>query len=376
MKTILKYIAVVSMLFCGTTANADIKDGKFGPGQMFDVQYNWNGTTLNASSFTYIYSKDGQLSSTDYSNITSNNQYISFFDSTTNPGEYGLAVYNNDGSVSRVLHDRGTITALGAEAIFYLGSGFYGTVIPTQQGYAIGASASFTAMDTSVDSNDLAAYNGGSTTPLAAGETASSAPPAPTPVYLSSITTVQQAQRTAAFAVTTGNNIELAIIGNSNDVDIDQISDGNYLMMQITGDSNIADITQSGTNLDRNFADIDVNGSTNSLTFVQSGNSNKTSFLDIDGSFGTFDITQTGSGEHYLNFSSLGNNADVTILQEGLGNHSATIGLTNSGGDWDFTLTQSGDVDQLYSLEHNLSDNTVVTGDCYSGTCTMVINQQ
>ncbi len=199
---------------------------------------------------------------------------------------------------------------------------------------------------------------------------------APTPVFRSAITSVQQAQVDAAYAITTGNNIDLTVIGNSNDVDIDQLSNGNYLLMYIQGNSNVTDITQSGTNLDRNFADINIVGSTNTLTFTQQGNSEKQAFLDIDGSFGTYTITQQGSGEHYLDLTGVGNDATVTVLQEGLGNHAATVELTNSGGNWNFSLTQSGDTDQLYSLPHDLSDNTVVSGTCTSGTCNMTINQQ
>ena len=207
-------------------------------------------------------------------------------------------------------------------------------------------------------------------------DTSTQGPSTPTPVYLSSITTAQTTQKTAAYAVTTGNNIDLTITGNSNDVDIEQVSDGNYLLMVITGNSNTTDVTQSGTNADRNFADININGNTNVLTFTQQGASEKVAFLDIDGSFGTYTITQDGTGTHYLDLTSVGNDAIVEILQEGTGNHSATIELTNGGGNWDFTLTQSGSTNQLYSLPHNLSDNSVVSGTCNSGTCVVNIIQQ
>lgn len=376
MKKIIYAIATFFVLAYATIANAAITDGKFGTGQMFDVQYYWVGNDLYASSFTRVFSSTGQLSVQDYTDMGTNNRYFAFFDSTVAAGEYGLAIYNSDGTVNRVLHDRGTITALGNDAIFYLGSGFYGTVIPTTQGYAFGDSATFTAMNTSPTAADVNNYTFATTTPLAAGQSASAPPPAPTPVYLSSITAAQTTQKTSAYAVTTGNNVELTILGNNNDVDITQLSDGNYLEMDVTGNSNVTDLTQSGTNLTRNFADIDIDGSTNTLTMLQDGASEKVLFLDIDGSFGTYNVTQQGTGTHYLNLSSLGDDADVTVLQEGQGNHSATVSLVNSGGNWVFNLTQSGDVNQLFSLPHNLSDNTVVSGDCYSGTCTMTINQQ
>jgi hypothetical protein len=198
----------------------------------------------------------------------------------------------------------------------------------------------------------------------------------PTPVYLSSITSAQTTQKTAAYATTTGNNIDLTITGNSNAVDIQQISDGNYLLMVITGNTNTVDVIQSGTNITRNFADININGSTNTMTFTQQDASEKVAFVDIDGSFGDFTILQQGTGTHYLDLTSVGNDAIVDITQEGTGNHSATVELTNGGGNWDFTLVQSGSTNQLYSLPHNLSDNSVVSGTCNSGTCVVNIVQQ
>lgn len=372
MNKIIKTLAVMVALCWATVAQAGILDGKFGTGQMFDVQYYWSGNDLVASSFTRVFSSTGQLSVQDYTDMTANNRYFAFFNSTTHPGEYGLAIYNSDGTVNRTLHTRGSITAIGTDAIFYLGSGFYGTVIPTTQGYAFGDSATFTAMNQSPTASDISNYNAG-TTPLAAGQSANNNP---TPVYLSSITAPQTTQKTSAYAITTGNNVDLTITGNSNDVDIEQVSNGNYLLMVITGNTNTTDVTQSGTNADRNFADININGSTNALTFVQQGASEKVAFLDIDGSFGTYDITQDGTGTHYLDLTSVGNDAIVEILQEGTGNHSATVELTNGGGNWDFTLTQSGSTNQLYSLPHNLSDNSVVSGVCNSGTCVVNIVQQ
>lgn len=208
--------------------------------------------------------------------------------------------------------------------------------------------------------------NGGVANPSISGETARS-----------SITNVQQAQVAAAFAITNGNNIDLTIIGNTNDVDITQLSNGNYLLMYLEGNNNITDITQSGTNADRNFADINIVGDTNSLTMIQQGASDKTAFLDIDGSAGTYTITQQGTGTHFLDLTNVGDNATISILQEGAGNHNAIIDLEATGtGQWNFDLTQSGDVNQLYSMPNELSDNAVVGGVCTQGTCNMTINQQ
>jgi hypothetical protein len=175
----IKRIVLLLLVLC-TNAFAAITDGKFGINQIFDVQYWWNGTTLNASNFIAPYNKNFQTVT------VTTGQYFQFFPSTTNPGKYGLKLMNSNGTQHSIVHDHGDITALGNGAIFYIGSGFFGNVITTAQGYNYGASATFTNMDTSVTSSDLNNYTYASTTPLTAGQTAAPAgppPPAPTAIY-------------------------------------------------------------------------------------------------------------------------------------------------------------------------------------------------
>ena len=186
----LRKLSSFLLLFLALTGNAHaaITDGKFGINQIFDVQYSWaqaeTPTTpdyncysvntcevLNTSNFIAPYDKNSQTVT------ASSGQYFQFFPSTTNPGKYGLALYNSDGTLAKVVHDYGDITALGDGAIFYIGSGFFGNVISTAEGYSYGDSASFTNMDTSVDSNDVNNYIWASTTPLADGQTAQPAAP-------------------------------------------------------------------------------------------------------------------------------------------------------------------------------------------------------
>ncbi len=165
-------IVAAFMLLVSRCAHAGITDGKFGVNQIFDVQYYWSGSDLHASNFIAPYDKNFQTVT-----VTSG-QYFQFFASTTNPGKYGLGLYNSNGTLAKVVHDYGDITALGNGAIFYIGSGFFGNVISTAQGYSYGSSATFTNMDTTVSSTDLSSYTWASTTPLASGQTASA--PAPT----------------------------------------------------------------------------------------------------------------------------------------------------------------------------------------------------
>ena len=182
---------LLALMFLCSNAFAAITDGKFGINQIFDVQYYWSGNTLNASNFIAPYNKNFQTVT------VSAGQYFQFFASTTNPGTYGLKLMNSNGTQHSIVHDTGDITALGNGAIFYIGSGFFGNVITTAQGYNYGASASFTNMDTSVTSSDLNNYTYASSTPLSAGQTAQPAAPTidwktvktnSTPVVISAIT--------------------------------------------------------------------------------------------------------------------------------------------------------------------------------------------
>jgi hypothetical protein len=168
----IRKIFLMMLLLC-TNAFGAITDGKFGINQIFDVQYSWSGTTLYASNFIAPYNKNFQTVT------VSAGQYFQFFNSTTNPGTYGLKLMNSNGTQHSIVHDTGDITALGSGAIFYIGSGFFGNVITTQQGYNYGASATFTNMDTSVTSSDLNNYTFASSTPLSAGQTAQPATPTP-----------------------------------------------------------------------------------------------------------------------------------------------------------------------------------------------------
>lgn len=159
------------LLFSHLSVSANITDGKFGVNQIFDVQYYWSGNTLNASSFIAPYDMNWNHPT------LSTGQYFAFFPSTTNPGSYGLGIYNANGTRASIVHNYGTVQALGPNAIFYIGSGFFGNVITTTQGYSYGSSGQFTNMDTSVTSTDITNYNWASVTPLAAGQTAQPSAP-------------------------------------------------------------------------------------------------------------------------------------------------------------------------------------------------------
>lgn len=208
-KRILGFIALALNM---TLAHAGITDGKFSTAQIWDVQYSWSGTTLNASGFNNLFASinyatqttsAARLTDAQIADAGSNGRYFAFFNSTTNPGTYGLGLYESDGTLYKIINNTGTFTALGNGAIFYLGNGAWGTVITVEGGYSKGGSASFTNMDKTVTADDLTNYTYTNTTPLAAGQTAGGG--APTVVGTAPGTPiVTTSSSTGAATVTTG----------------------------------------------------------------------------------------------------------------------------------------------------------------------------
>ena len=175
------YVLLAIVLTFSKVSNAAITDLKLSTAQIFDVQWNISGGTLNASGFNYIYASvnyDTQTTSAarwtaaQTADAGANGRYIGFFNSTTNTGTYGMAVFNVDGSVYKIINNTGSFRALADGAIFYNGNGMWGTLITTGQGYNYGQSGSWTVTQDYPSNTQLEAYVPPSSTPLAAGETA------------------------------------------------------------------------------------------------------------------------------------------------------------------------------------------------------------
>ena len=175
------------MMLC-SNAFAAITDLKLSTAQIFDVQWYMSGGTLYASGFNYIYASVNYSTQTtsaarwtaaQTSDANSNGRYIGFFNSTTNPGTYGMAVFNSDGTKYKIINNTGTFVALANGAIFYNGNGMWGTLITTGQGYTNGQSGNWSVTQSNPTNSQLQAYTPPSSTPLAAGQTAAPAGPPP-----------------------------------------------------------------------------------------------------------------------------------------------------------------------------------------------------
>jgi hypothetical protein len=374
------------ILFSHVSVSAGVTDLRLSTAQIFDVQWNISGGKLNTSGFNYIYSSINYATQTtsaarwtaaQTTDAGSNGRYISFFHSTTNPGTYGMAVYNSDGSIYKLINNTGSFRTLADGAIFYNGNGMWGTLITTKQGFNYGQSASFTITQEYPTNQQLEAYVPDSTTPLAAGETATpSSPPPPTPVYSSGITASQQTRKTNNLNLNTlGNNAQVNILGNDNIVNIQQIGGRHFVAVDIHGNINNIDVLQTSTVNARHYMEARVVGSNNDL-ILQQRDSSKTQFVEVTGTNNTVTTNQRGTGAHYLDVKVTGDDHTAGILQDGAGNHKATVHLDGSQ-PWNFNLNQNSSTSQTYSLPHSMSDGSAVSGTCSAiGGCNLTVNQQ
>lgn len=410
-------------LFVYSFANASITDLKLSTAQTFDVQWYTSGGKLYASGFNYIYASinyatqtasAARLTSSQYADINSvAGRYIGFFNSTTNPGTYGMAVFNPDGTKYKILNNTGTFVALADGAIFYNGNGMWGTLITTGAGYTMGSSGNWTITQSYPTNTQLQSYTPPSSTPLSAGQTAQT-----TPTYTSIITSAQSTRYDAAVArrnAITSNSIYVEQVGNNNSIQIDQkgpynkVAGINLTSIPIQGDWNNIKINQGdSTSTGKNLTEMTVYGSYNSLTInqgrdnlgfstgtdkgghiqsiyisgdsntvttrqqntavgyghyletnitgnynnqniVQTGNAIKKTFVSTTGNLNTLSALQDGLGDHYMDVTMNGNSNDAIINQTGNTKNAATIILNNSGSPASITLNQAGG--QTYNIE-------------------------
>lgn len=377
------------ILFSHVSVSAGVTDLRLSTAQIFDVQWNISGGKLNTSGFNYIFSSINYATQTasparwtlaQTQDASANGRYISFFNSTTNPGTYGMAVFNSDGSTYKIINNTGSFRTLADGAIFYNGNGMWGTLITTKQGYSLGQSAQFNLTQEYPTNAQLEAYTPPSSTPLAAGQTAQPSapppPPPPTPVYSSGITTQQQTKKTANLNENTlGHNAHVDILGDDNIVNIQQIGGRHFVAVDVQGNVNNIDILQTSAVNARHYMEARVVGSNNDL-ILQQRDTSKTQFVEVTGTNNTVTTNQKGAGSHYLDVKVTGNNHTAGVVQDGAGNHRATVHLDGTQ-PWNFQLNQNGNTSQTYSLPHTMSDGTGVNGTCSAiGGCNLTVNQQ
>lgn len=421
-----RLFAALLLLIC-FPVKADITAEHFSFSQVFDVQWYISGGTLYASSFNYLYASqpsNARLTSDQTAAYANAGDYLAFFHSTTNAGTYGLAVYDPNGNLVRVLDNTGTFTALANGAIFYNGAGMWGTLFTTLQGYAIGGSGSWTVTVNNPSNSYMQSYNPTNTQPLGAGQTYSAGP-----TYTSDITAAEQNRFNAAEArlnsvsgnsiyihqymggsdniqvTQVGRNEKIAgigqqnadVIGSNNNITIRQgdpvaLSGNNLIEMSVNGGNNTIALNQgydtngnyTGTDSAyhyqsvevvgsynnitteqmgyKQYGEVNITGNTNTQTMVQTG-SNQQLFSLINGNSNTINTMQTGAAGNFLDITLSGDGNSAIVNQSGTTQNKATISITNAGGPGSVNLTQTGG--QVYSI----STTCVTAGGC--GTVTV-----
>ena len=372
------------LFFVCSLAQAAITDLKLSTAQIFDVQWYISAGKLNASGFNYIYSSINYATQTasaarwtaaQTADAGSNSRYIGFFASTTNPGTYGMAVFNSDGTRYKIINNTGSFRALADGAIFYNGNGMWGTLITTGAGYNLGSSGQFTLTQEYPTNTQLQAYTPPSSTPLAAGQTAAPAAPAlccggSSAAFSANTSNVA---KVIAFVnrTTADTKVSVEQIGSSNTILVNQEGTvNNYAKYYSTGSNNNISIRQQANNAGQtNYVDLTVTGNSNTVDITQQ-TTNETNtfgkgvFASIADNNNTLTITQKNGGAHYADVALSGGNKNVDITQQGNGNHMAKVGLT--GMPTDLSLTQSGNTQQSYSINFNCA----ISGGCPNITVT------
>ena len=358
----MRRLLLILLLVCNS-AVASITDLKLSTAQIFDVQWYTSGGKLYASGFNYIYASinyatqtasAARLTAAQYNDINSvSGRYIGFFASTTNPGTYGMAVFNADGTKYKILNNTGSFVALADGAIFYNGNNSWGTLVTTGAGYTMGSSGNWTITTSYPTTTQLQAYTPPSSTPLSAGQTA-----APALCCGGSSSSFNAGQtninklNTFVNRTTADSKVYVEQIGNSNTITIQQSgTKNNYAGYSSNGSFNNVTITQSGnSSTQANYVDLTLNGNSNTVSITQqSTGGGKGVFATVQDNNNNVSVLQKDGGSDYLNLNLSGGSKTVSVTQQGSANHMADINLSGAGAR-SLNLTQQGVTQQFYSI--------------------------
>jgi len=389
MKRLVQFLFFLTVCISAHGQANGLADLKFGRAQIADSQWNVQACTQTAT--CQIYSKNpgtvykipwttGQLTWVA-------GDYVAFIATGNGTNPWNAVQYTSNGTQKAVM-GTGHIINMGNDYFFFVGNdNNTGQLFSMTQGFANTSGVSWTGtLNPTVAQTNTYASNG-STTPLAAGQTA--APPAPTgPTIEGGTITQTNAPTSQTFTSggsssagptpsqttrhnawnngtqSTDNYLYIEQVGGDyNTVNVTQSGTKNTMELGINGNSNTINATQTG----QNYLNTLVQGSTNAVTSLQtnasgthyqetkimSGNSNTINvtqkdngnslmFNTITGSNNSISAVQEGAGNHYLENKLTGNGNSVLANQSGATGNKANIDLTNAGGPASVDLQQSG----------------------------------
>lgn len=339
----------------GTPTFIQLKFGRF---QVADTQWNVNAC-LNTTT-CQIYSKQPgvmyKIPWTQGQWQWQPGQYVQFSISGDPSFPYVAKVYNSDGTEAGVI-GTGKIVNMGPDYFFFIGDdNNTGQLFSLTSGMSDTSGVSWTGTLNPTQEQVDAYAAGGSTSPLAAGETAgapglccggSAAP------FNANAGFVGRLDQWNNNNITGDNAVNITQIGNYNAATVQQSGNRNYVELSVAGHNNTSTVTQSTTGpTQSNYIEATVLGNSNSTQLEQiSTGQVKGIYATVTDDNNSVVVQQKDSGGHYAEINLSGGNKTVDLLQQGGGNHMARITL--SGGATSITTTQSGGTQQHYSIDHN-----------------------
>jgi hypothetical protein len=378
MKRFLIFSFLITCCLSAYSQAAGLADLKFGRAQIADSQWNVQACTQTAT--CQIYSKNpgtvykipwttGQLT-------WATGDYVAFTATGNGTNPWNAVQYTSGGTQKAVM-GTGHIINMGTDYFFFVGNdNDTGQLFSMTQGFANTSGVTWTGtLNPTVAQTNAYATNG-STTPLAAGQTAAPAGPPPPPAlccggssasFNASATNVAKVQ-TFVNRTTADSRVNIEQLGTQNEVVVDQSgTKHNYADYYGNGLSNDIDIKQQGNGSTQvNYTDLRVVGNFNTVKIEQtSTGGGKGAFVNVQDNNNSLILKQQGSGSHYAEVNLSGGNKTVDVLQEGTAGHMASVTLTGPQ-PASLNLIQSGATQQYYSI----TNNCVTAGGCAPITVT------
>ena len=354
-----------------------LADLKFGQYQIADSQ--WNVSACMYTATCQIYSKNPgtayKIPWTSGQLAWAAGDYVAFVETGNNTNPFNAIQYTSAGTQKAVM-GTGHIINMGTDYFFFVGNdNNTGQLFSMTQGFANTSGVSWTGtLNPTVAQVNNYATNG-STTPLAAGQTATPAAPAAPSLccggsaaqFNASATNVTKVQ-TFVNRTTSDSRVTIEQLGTQNEVVIDQSgTKQNYVNYYGNGLSNDVDIKQTGNSTTQvNYTDLRVVGNFNTVKIEQtSTGGGKGAFVNVQDNNNSLTLKQQDSGSHYADVNLSGGNKTVDILQQGSAGHMASVTLTGPQPS-SLNLIQAGSTQQYYSI----TNNCATAGGCAPITVT------
>jgi hypothetical protein len=377
----LPYIVLILILsISGKSYATGFTDLKFGRYQIADSQ--WNVSACTQTNTCQIYSKNP---GTAYKIPWTSGQiqwapgdYIAFLNnSQKDAANPWLAVQYASNGVVKTNMGTGHIVNMGSDYFFFVGNdNNTGQLFSMTQGFSNTNGVTWTGTrNPSIQQTDAYA-SGGSTSPLAAGQTASPPPssapagpsypsyvtigsgPAPTVTFdnNSNITSQQQTNRdTWASLIMSSRNVIYIdqVSGHGNTVAMNQDGNQNLTRARIDGSGSSITVNQGTPGQGQNEVRINTVGDGNNLNINQARTTQGTAIggnghyqsVDINGSYNTVVTQQSnggGVGGQYMETTINGNQNSVTAKQTDNGNKIMFTAIAGNNNTVDATQRGTG----------------------------------